>query len=750
MTWAQVNLLPQGNFENPGADTGWAEGFKIPNNQEFRVVSGQGKHWLRIENRDAGRQLDYVHAYVKVTPRIASLTVSARMRATNLKIGKEGWHTARIAMSFEGGSFGYPAAVPELRADSDWVTQSVELRVPKGATRLNLQPAMFYCTGVVEIADLTVTPHLTAGTEPGDAALPAGIALNWDKTDVKTVNAKRSQVSLDGIWRFTPATEGAAGPPKRGWAYIKVPGDWQIRPGRASSLLALASGPQWNLYDGASVSRAWYQRQVSIPANWQGRAISLRFDRVCTDAIVYVNGKRCGEIAWPWGSVDITSAVKPGQTSDIRVLVAAIADAEKVGTFWQSALSDTVTFSSAGLRTRGLTGRVLLESRSSEARVTDVFVRTSTRRKSVSLDVELRGVKRAGPVRIVADMLDKKGEVEKSFIADAAVDAKETQTLTLSWPWADPRLWDVGRPNLYTLRLKVTGAGLDDEYDQGFGFREFWAEAASSSSTAPRSACVSPAFTTGRACRSATISPRWGRRKWIPAAMPPTPGADLDDADRKGYLVAQYVLNANRYMMRRGGGSSGSRTGGGPSTAPRCGCVATATIRPWSCGSPASISSTTRWTRTRATWAVAAGVRAMSAGSASWRSARRCSTGSRQLDPTRVYYSHAGADAGDVYTMNCYLDLIPLQEREDWLSAWAESGEMPISMVEFGTPMDCTFRRGRHGFYSNITSEPLLTEYAAIYFGTDAYAAEEPKYRQYLRGLFRGGMLYQSSENRLG
>ena len=74
---------------------------------------------------------------------------------------------------------------------------------------------------------------------------------------------------------------------------------------------------------------------------------------------------------------------------------------------------------------------------------------------------------------------------------------------------------------------------------------------------------------------------------------------------------------------------------------------------------------------------------------------------------------------------------------------------MPVSMVEFGTPMDCTFRRGRHGFESNITSEPLLTEFAAIYFGKDAYAAEEPKYRQFLHDLFRGGMLYRSSENRL-
>ena len=50
---AQVNLLPQGNFEDPGVNTEWAQGFNIPNNQEFRVISEQGKHWLRIENRDA-------------------------------------------------------------------------------------------------------------------------------------------------------------------------------------------------------------------------------------------------------------------------------------------------------------------------------------------------------------------------------------------------------------------------------------------------------------------------------------------------------------------------------------------------------------------------------------------------------------------------------------------------------------------------------------------------------------------------
>ncbi|MGB2819577.1 MAG: sugar-binding domain-containing protein, partial [Phycisphaerae bacterium] len=746
---AQVNLLPQGTFERPGADTGWAEGFKIPNNQEFRVVSQQGKHWLRIENRDAKRQLDYVHAYVKVTPQIASLTVSVRMKATNLKIGKEGWHTARVALMFEGGSFGFPPTVPELRADSDWVTKSVELKVPKGATRLNIQPAMFYCTGVFEIADLTVTPRLAAPTQLGDAVLPAGMPLGWDKTNVKTVNAKRAQVSLDGIWRFTPASEAAAAkPPKRGWAYIKVPSDWQSHPGKPSPFLARGGGPQWDLYDGSSVARAWYEREVLIPADWQGRSISLRLDRVCTDAMVYVNGRPCGTVAWPWGSVDITPAVTPGKTAQIRLLVAAIADPGKVGQFWQNAFSN-VTYTAATLKTRGLTGSVFLESRLSDAHVTDVSVRTSTRKKEVSLAVELTGVKQAGRAKFVAQMLDEKGAVEKTFTAGAAVDAKQVQTVAVSWPWATPRLWDVGQPSLYTLRLKVTGAGLDDEYDQQFGFREFWVDGRRFFLNGTGIRLRQPCFYYGPRGQVGDNFSEFGSWNVDARGDAGDAGADLDKADRTGYLAAVHVLDANKYMRD----SRGNLV--------------------WERNQHRALERAAVWMRhyrnhpSVVMWvagfnffnsAVDAdprhiGRRGWDQNNQRWQrlmvAARDMFDGLRKLDPTRTYYSHAGAYTGDVYTMNCYLDLIPLQEREEWLSEWAGSGEMPVSMVEFGTPMDCTFRRGHDGFTSNITSEPLLTEYAAIYFGKGAYASEEPKYRKYLHDLFRSGMLYNSSENRL-
>jgi len=752
--FSQENLFPQGNFENPGVDTEWAEGFNIPNNEEFKVIAEGGKQWLRIENHDSGRQLDYVHAYVNVTPQIASLTVSVRMKATDLKIGSEGWHTARVALMFEGGSFGFPSEVPELRADSDWVTKSVELKVPEGATRLNIQPAMFYCTGVFEIAELTVTPQMAAPTHLADAVLPAGFELGWDNMSVETINAKRAQVSLDGIWRFIPAVE-AVDPPKLGWAYINVPGSWQSgrtpqenRSGRRSAFLAIGGGPQWDLYDGAMVTRAWYEREITIPAQWQGRMISLRFERVSTDAIVYVDGKRCGTVAWPWGSVDITQAVTPGRMAQIRVLVAAIADPEKVGQFWQNALSN-ITYTPARLRTRGLTGNVFLESRSSEARVTDVFVKTSTRKKSLSLEVELVGVKQAGRAEFIAEMLNEKGEVEKAFNAEAGVDDKEVQTVTLSWPWTNPRLWDVGQPNLYTLRLKVKGAGLDDEYDQEFGFREFWVEGRKFFLNGTEIRLRQGCFYYGQ-------RPQVGENFWEMGSSTidtrgdtSDSGRSLDDADHKGYLVAQYILNANRYIMdsryRLVWDENRSRAMERAAVWMRHYRNHPSVVM-WVAGFNffnSAVDADPRhigrrdWDQDNQRWQriLAAGIDMFD--------------GLKQLDPTRVYYSHAGACTGDVYTMNCYLDLLPLQEREDWLSEWAKSGEMPVSMVEFGTPMDCTYRRGRHGFTSNITSEPLLTEYAAIYFGNDAYISEEPKYRQYLHDLFRSGMLYESSENRL-
>ncbi len=609
----------------------------------------------------------------------------------------------------------------------------------------------FIQTSTAALAGATLLPPLVmADSQSADAVLPAGMSLNWGKTSVVTVNTKRSRVSLDGIWRFTPAVAGNAGPPKVGWAYINVPGNWGSRRGEAktSDLVALGSGPQWDAYDGAAVASAWYERAVPIPAEWQGRVIRLRFDRVCTDAIVYVNGQECGKVPWPWGSVDITRAVTPGKTAEVRVLVAAIADSQMVGHFWQNAFM-AVTYSAAKLKTRGLAGSVYLESRTSEACVGDVFIRTSTRKNDISLDVDLSGLNHAGQVRFVADMLNEKGALEKSFTADAAVEAKPTQTVTVSWPWTNPRLWDVDQPELYTLRLTVRGAGLDDQYNQDFGFREFWIEGRQFYLNGTVIHLRQPCFHNGPLGEVGDNFSEFG--SWNPDTRGDDSdvGTELGQADRKGYLGAVYVLDANKYMRDPGGNLVWAQN------RQRALERADVWIRYYR-----NHPSAVMWIAGANFFNSAVDLDPRNFGRHGWAQsdqrwlplmddAKQMFAEIKKLDPTRVYYSHEGSDTGDVHSANCYLDLLPLQEREEWLSAWAENGEMPITMTEFGTPVECTFLRGRDGFGSNITSEPLLTEFAAIYFGMDAYTSEGTEYRQYLRNQFRGGMLYNRFQDKL-
>jgi beta-galactosidase/beta-glucuronidase len=57
----------------------------------------------------------------------------------------------------------------------------------------------------------------------------------------------------------------------------------------------------------------------------------------------------------------------------------------------------------------------------------------------------------------VASLRDEKGKEEKRFTQTVNVAASPTQRVQVSWPWSNPRLWDVDQPNLYNLHLQVLG-----------------------------------------------------------------------------------------------------------------------------------------------------------------------------------------------------------------------------------------------------------------------------------------------------
>ena len=87
----------------------------------------------------------------------------------------------------------------------------------------------------------------------------------------------------------------------------------------------------------------------------------------------------------------------------------------------------------------------------------------------------------------------------------------------------------------------------------------------------------------------------------------------------------------------------------------------------------------------------------------------------KRFDPTRLVYSHADGNAGDISTANLYSNWVPLQELMEWPKAWSKSGDMPFGAVEFGLPLTDDYWKG---------DRFLLSDYLSMYFGDEAYRTE--------------------------
>jgi beta-galactosidase len=594
---------------------------------------------------------------------------------------------------------------------------------------------------------------------------------------IQASNSKRSQIYLNGVWQFIPAepanapnvansnsskaTRSQPPPPDAGWGSILVPGDWQREnDDSAPGVVKRGTGKAWENFNGSQLAKAWYQRKIKIPQEWNGRSLFLDIGRVSTDAIVYVNGIECSEINWPYGAADITRVVKPGEEATIAILVAAAADEkEKTVIMGPNEMYKT----EAKLDSRGLIGEVRLLSLPQGPHLSDVFVQTSTRKQQIELEVELKGVDQAGSVQFVAKMLDEKGKVERDFTATANVKAKPTQVLKMVWDWPNPRLWDVNQPNLYTLQLEVRGSGIDDEYNQQFGFREFWIEGRNFylngkeirlrptvfddtwQSWAVGIPEVIDRMIDGYLWAGFNIAEIWpwdhderGRRHFQELFA--------ERADLKGFPIMAPTLNVAGISSRKQWYSSARQRWEGRMATDLCRYRNHPSILLWASSPNFFGHSDDQNPRRIGKKKIEGKLNPVE----DKRMAEIVPIGEEAVrlikknDPTRPVIMHQGATVGDVYALNSYLNLIPLQEREEWLSEWSQHGDMPYMAVEFGTPLHATMMRGRNGMSQAVVSEPLMTEFSAIYLGKQAYELETPEYRAKIRESFVKDQEYQN------
>lgn len=745
------NLLPNPSFEE--SVDGKLKHWHMAANG-LSVVKEGDDHFLRATS-DNAKTIRVATMLLKVDPQWQRLKMTGKLRSTELKPNDRHWQTGRVSFTYLDADQEVVKYLPHiaLREPTEgWVSQEVTHEVPIGAVYIRIEAGMFMSTGQIDIDELKI--------ERADEQ--AKVVPHWGQEPVEVESPLRATVCLNGAWRFRPvaADEGAL---EAEWGWAAVPGSWHRLPTwERPGLMTTHRGPVWNAFlaDRQTWTTADYERELTVPADWAGRRVELDLAYVVSVAEVWIDGTRVGQTEHGFGKVDITDHAKPGKPQKLTLRVHALPDAA-AGLILMGETVEQLIRKEKRLSELGLIGDVLLTSRPHGPHVADVFVKTSVRDKAATLELQLADWPQAGPVEVVATMLSESGEAEQRFVQTFDLDDAAKQAITMRCDWPEPRLWDVGQPNLYTLDLQVRPAGQDESIDhlrQRFGFREFWIEGRHFMLNGSRINLRPSQFDPGwphLETVDLTIRRNMGLGFTISYSDGHTPGATpatglvAQRADELGHMIIAWTPNMAPLVVSRTWDDAPTRLAWQHRMADHFRRLQ-------------NHPSIVMWATSANTFGHGQDQNPRYLGNSDlldirdedpawWRRARpglEAIDLIKKQDPTRPTYAHSGSFVGDLQVANMYLNLIPLQEREEWLSHWAQHADRPFMAGEFGLPLNNTWTRGKAGggwtskTSGSWNSQPLMTEYLASYLGPSAYAMESDAYRATIPAKHTAGEVY--------
>lgn len=286
-------------------------------------------------------------------------------------------------------------------------------------------------------------------------------------------------------WRddrlYLPAEIGDLGQlpvnaPTDGWQVLSPTGGRAVSvPGTVEEYQTTSARPQPQDFEGVS----WWWRTLTVPAAMRGQRVLLSFESVRQRAEVYLDGRLVaydvvGETPF---EADITEAVTFGQAQTLAVRVT-----NPGGNFhWQDYVPQHWGKYQIlpGRSFGGIIGAVCLKC-VPEVHISDVYVQNQPEPTRVNVlvetynptgrpcrrDVELTVAERGSAGRVIFTKKIKNVELA----ADTAVNA-----YPVSCPEA--KLWDIGKPNLYTCTVRLIDKKRDADSEQRtFGFRWFEAD----------------------------------------------------------------------------------------------------------------------------------------------------------------------------------------------------------------------------------------------------------------------------------
>ncbi len=244
--------------------------------------------------------------------------------------------------------------------------------------------------------------------------------------------------------------------------------------------------PFWLTPDKHYVGKAWYQREVKIPKNWQNRRIVLLLERPHWKTTVWVDGQpagSCDSLGAPH-EYDLSNLLKPGGTHNLTICV----DNDYVVPVGKDAHSISDQTQS---NWNGITGKITLTT-GSKIWIDDVQIFPDVTHKRIKVDIQLgnstgesgKGVLKIAAKRIKGSGFGGQGSGARLPTDDPRSpnpdpvkhipiewDRKDTK-VSYEYDMGDCSLWDEYSPALYNLTLSLKAKGIESVKQVQFGMRK--------------------------------------------------------------------------------------------------------------------------------------------------------------------------------------------------------------------------------------------------------------------------------------
>ncbi|MCF7849988.1 MAG: hypothetical protein K9M45_14135, partial [Kiritimatiellales bacterium] len=543
----------------------------------------------------------------------------------------------------------------------------------------------------------------------GSGLLAFAVIMFGNGADAATSSLTGTRSVMDTGWHIQTATSPDIPPDADKWEQIKD-GTWPTQKYR--------KGHPHNL---------WYRHVFSAPAKWEGGRVLLDFHRIEGDAVIFINDQRVGELLRPGGECELTENINFGADNKLTVFVT-----RNYTGISRGFEDDPLRYYTRGPKSPrpvpvahwalGITAPVELLWRPTPAAIAGILVRTSWRDKEIAVDADIETTKPLSGVCLEIRVADEAGKEVLVATGEEFDLPSGSSVQTVRSDWLDPIPWELEAPYLYTVstRLLADDETLDKSAKQRFGFREIWTEGRHVYLNGHVSRWTIETFL-GATKNQLSLLRLLGRNVlllqnnptswWSSWSEIPYYGSGPDLCDEEGFGLLMPALNVShvRDIILRDDRARADyeremrlwvrRYRNHPSIL--AWCVSMNDLGDRGAIHPATI-----------------GQRVDYGGNLQAQVVEKAMATVRANDPTRLVFSHAGGNYTDIAAANVYPNWAPFQEVADWAERWAERGDMPWFPAEWGLCTDQDWFRGKRFFG---------TEFAAIYFGDQAYTGETEK-----------------------